>query len=490
MRKTKAFATTYAFGITAIALVSIVLAACQNNSFYSVLGNKAQIAKLAISPSSTTVSSNGTVQFSASGGVPPYTFSIISGVGTINASSGLYTAPAVPGTTYILVTDNQGSTARATVTNIDYSVTNITDTSSSHVAGAAISGTFTMKNVGTANGVQNVSWTVYLSTTATLGAGGTVVETNTTGPLASGVSSPTPIAFTGTWPTTPGTYYLIVTVSAVDALNGPGSTTPTGAIVISPAQVNYVATSITCTSGAVLSGGALAGNFQITNNGPNNGTQYVNWHIYASTSSTLSGSAPLLASGTTPPLNAGASSPSPITFSGQWPLAYGNYFLIVQLTVPVDINTVSTGNPLTTSTTTAVGFINLASYSPAYETPPGAAPVPAITLQPGMSITVSGSLLNSSPNTDNYLQFNTGTANTVSFSMTWTTSASQMSLEVDTIAGTLVSGVTNLTSPSTALSFPWSVTSPTNYSGTTMLVHGSDAGATSAGAYTLIISAN
>ena len=191
--------------------------------------------------------------------MPPYTFSILSGVGAINSSSGLYTAPATPGTTYVLVTDKQGSTAKATVTNVDYNVTVLNDTSASHVAGSAISGNFTMKNVGTANGGQNVSWAIYLSTSATLGAGGTVIDANTTTPLNSGVSS-SPISFTGTWPTTPGTYYLIATVSAPDGLIEPNNSLATGATAIAAANVNYVASAVTVTSGTSSPpGGAMTG---------------------------------------------------------------------------------------------------------------------------------------------------------------------------------------------------------------------------------------
>ena len=135
--------TTLAVRTLVSAVTFLALASCQNTSFYSVLGNKAQIQALAISPSSTTVPPNGTIQFSATGGAQPYTFSILSGVGTIDAATGLYTAPATPATTYVLVTDKDGATAKATVTNVDYWVTAISDTSASHVSGSAISGTFT-----------------------------------------------------------------------------------------------------------------------------------------------------------------------------------------------------------------------------------------------------------------------------------------------------------------------------------------------------------
>ncbi len=460
-------------------IAALALASCNNTSFYSVLGNKAQVQKLAISPASTTVPPNGSITFSASGGEPPYTFSVLSGVGSINSSSGVYTAPATPATTIIQVADKQGSTATATVTNVDYSVTAINNTSATLLAGDAASGNFTLQNVGTAGGAQTVSWTVYISTSATLGAGGTVLTAGTTTPLASGATST--ITFSGTWPSTPGTYYLIATVSSPDGLVAPNNTLASSAISITAANVDYSVTSVTCTSGAVLSGGAVSGNFQMINNGPNNGTQYVTWQAYASTSSTLSGSAQLVASGSSAPLNSGVSS-AVIPFSGQWPLTYGNYYLIVKVTVPVDVDVNLANNVRATGTTTAVGFINEASYEPAnnsYLT----APALGITLQPGMSLYVTGSL--SLTDLDDFLAFNTGTANTITFSMSWATTGS-VNLEVDDTTGTLVQGVGITSFTSVSLSWPTTGYTPN----VPMLIDSKNVGATSPGAYTMIISAN
>ncbi len=70
---------------------------------------------LSISPASQTMGINGTLNFSASGGVVPYSYSIVSGSGSVN-SSGVFTAAASPGTTVVRVTDNVGNTANSTVT--------------------------------------------------------------------------------------------------------------------------------------------------------------------------------------------------------------------------------------------------------------------------------------------------------------------------------------------------------------------------------------
>ena len=71
---------------------------------------------LTISPTSQTIFVNGTVSFSQAGGVAPYTFSVFSGTGSVNATTGLYTAPAANGSAVVHVTDALGNTASATVT--------------------------------------------------------------------------------------------------------------------------------------------------------------------------------------------------------------------------------------------------------------------------------------------------------------------------------------------------------------------------------------
>lgn len=84
----------------------------------SVRQNAVSVTSLRISPSSSTVQVDAfgkTVQFQASGGVPPYTWSVsISRLGTINGA-GLYTLENSEGVNTISVRDSQGSIATATV---------------------------------------------------------------------------------------------------------------------------------------------------------------------------------------------------------------------------------------------------------------------------------------------------------------------------------------------------------------------------------------
>jgi alpha-tubulin suppressor-like RCC1 family protein len=73
-------------------------------------------APLSISPLSIALAVNNTAPFSGVGGIPPYSFSLVSGSGSIDASTGLYTAPALSGTDTVRVTDSLGFTADAVIT--------------------------------------------------------------------------------------------------------------------------------------------------------------------------------------------------------------------------------------------------------------------------------------------------------------------------------------------------------------------------------------
>ncbi|MBX7099751.1 MAG: VCBS repeat-containing protein [Myxococcaceae bacterium] len=71
---------------------------------------------LGIAPSAKTVPVGATFTFSAAGGLAPYVFSMVSGQGRVDASSGAYVAAAAPGIDRVQVTDALGKTAEAQVT--------------------------------------------------------------------------------------------------------------------------------------------------------------------------------------------------------------------------------------------------------------------------------------------------------------------------------------------------------------------------------------
>lgn len=81
----------------------------------AVLVTAEPVPPLAISPTgATAVKDTGTVNFSASGGVPPYAFAVALGKGSIDSTTGLYTAGG-PGKDEVTVTDSVGTQAVATV---------------------------------------------------------------------------------------------------------------------------------------------------------------------------------------------------------------------------------------------------------------------------------------------------------------------------------------------------------------------------------------
>jgi hypothetical protein len=74
------------------------------------------VDNVTISPTAVTLAVNETQTFTASSGLAPYAYSIVSGAGSVNASTGVFTAPASAGTTVVRVTDSLSQTADATVT--------------------------------------------------------------------------------------------------------------------------------------------------------------------------------------------------------------------------------------------------------------------------------------------------------------------------------------------------------------------------------------
>jgi len=74
---------------------------------------------LTLTPSTTSVTPQGTVTLGATGGVPPYTYSVTSGLGTISNNNNLYTAPSTAGTGTIQVKDSAGEVATTTIQTTD-----------------------------------------------------------------------------------------------------------------------------------------------------------------------------------------------------------------------------------------------------------------------------------------------------------------------------------------------------------------------------------
>ena len=105
--------------IVSLCVLSLALGSCDSFDFYGLLAGagsgRQQGGALGISPISVTVAVSGACTFTATGGVPPYQFSVTSGTGTIDKGTGIYRAPAAPSSTVVQVKDSAGGMAEASV---------------------------------------------------------------------------------------------------------------------------------------------------------------------------------------------------------------------------------------------------------------------------------------------------------------------------------------------------------------------------------------
>jgi hypothetical protein len=97
-------------GICRIAVLAVLLASCQDFLIYDVF-----LEPLAIDPGSALIYSDETATFSASGGRPGYEFGVVSGGGSIDPATGVYTAPSAMSEVVIQVTDATGKNVRADI---------------------------------------------------------------------------------------------------------------------------------------------------------------------------------------------------------------------------------------------------------------------------------------------------------------------------------------------------------------------------------------
>ncbi len=111
------------FSALVVCAVCLALWGCDSFDFYGLLSGTGSHspsgAALAISPLSATLSVSASCTFTASGGTPPYRFSVVSGAGAIDQDTGVYTAPTTPSTDTVAVSDAAGATAEARATSVE-----------------------------------------------------------------------------------------------------------------------------------------------------------------------------------------------------------------------------------------------------------------------------------------------------------------------------------------------------------------------------------
>lgn len=219
---------------------------------------------------------------------------------------------------------------------VDYAITSITYPGDAQVD-SALSGSFYITNSGETSGSSSVSWNVYLSDNNTYEAGtDQVIDTG----LISGIASSnfSQISFSGTWPSTAGTYYVILVVSATDDADTTNNTEVSSAITISEVPiVEYSITSPVYPADGVPDS-QFNGSFKITNNGTADGAVNITWNVYLSSDAILDGTDTVVGTGTQSAITAGNSSLF-IPYSGTWPSAEGNYYLFITISASDDSDT-------------------------------------------------------------------------------------------------------------------------------------------------------
>ena len=311
---------------------------------------------LIISPSSLTVFKGTNAAFTATGGIPPYTFSLTSGIGSITPG-GLYTAPASTGTATIRVTDSDAvpSTDNATVTvtdivtNVDYEVTSVEHIGGT-TGGASFTAEFLVTNTGSSDGTGNISWTAYISSDTSAGAGDQVASTGSIAdPIASAANSGY-ISVSGTWSETGGNYYIVVVISSSEDLNqlNNSSYTAVPVTVSDPpvADIDYYIESVSSSNTPAAASSAISETFTYRNRGSDAGSSSVFWTAYRSLDQSLDGSDTIINNGISASLGGNTGS-APVTITGTWPASAGAFYIIVKVTAADDINPLNnsgTGN--------------------------------------------------------------------------------------------------------------------------------------------------
>ncbi len=97
-----------------VCLFFVFIAGCDNFSLYTELDGISE-GPFAISPRDISLPDSAQYTFSASGGFPPYSYSIFQGSGSIDESTGVYTAPGLYGYDIVRVTDLSGNTSDSIV---------------------------------------------------------------------------------------------------------------------------------------------------------------------------------------------------------------------------------------------------------------------------------------------------------------------------------------------------------------------------------------
>ncbi len=180
--------------------------------------------------------------------------------------------------------------------------------------GSPISETFTVANVGGEDGAETITWIAY----ASFGTSPDPLDEVGRGELAplSGGTAVAGITAAGSWPATPGDYYLIVEVDAPDEANrGDYVVSSETFRVNDPPDYRFEAVSFPVADygghpedrleeASGRHGGPTTHSFEIVEVNGATGQQSIQWFLYQSDDAILSAGDPLVQSGVIPPLSA------------------------------------------------------------------------------------------------------------------------------------------------------------------------------------------
>ncbi len=222
---------------------------------------------------------------------------------------------------------------------VNYTIQSVTSTGGT-TAGGALAGNIVIRNAGSHDGTQAVPWNVYLSDNNTLELGADMLISSGTLPTPGLIQGGTSLKpFAGTWPAAASakTWYLLAQVLAGDDPTTGDNVVPSAGVVVNPPDVRYSIPAVTNT-GLTNAGGALAGQFSVSNTGSANGSSPINWTACVSADNTWQVTDQVVATGTVGAVGALGTS-GLVPFAGTWPATAGPWYLIVRITAADDTTT-------------------------------------------------------------------------------------------------------------------------------------------------------
>jgi len=237
--------------------------------------------------------------------------------------------------------------------DVDYEIVEIAEPTASSEPGSALHESFTLKNIGTDNGTEDVYWKAYLSDDSELDINDDIIAEGFTEALAAGADIE--IEITANWPSASGLYYIVVELVSVEDVNQWNDSLTSNLFTVNAAGgvVDYAVTGLSRNYPFVVAESFCSETFDIVNLGGEEGVYDISWEVYASDDAVLSiGTDDLVAESGGSPLSPLASELpyENLSINGTWPDSAGEYYLIVKIAADDDSaaeNDVTAAGPFT-----------------------------------------------------------------------------------------------------------------------------------------------